>query len=145
MMNTVFSKAADVFVYLREKPKAFEEFLCAAEALKKLGPDNIKARMFNDPNFPEVLTDLRVKSPAWDAFNDIVSRSWYRRAWTVQEFVLVQIIKMCIGDFAIDHADFRDVRTNFEWFHVFVIGRVYLGTERQQGAAPSLDLICKKA
>lgn len=123
MMGAIFSKASMVFVYLGELPEAYDEFLTAAEALDELGPDNVNAQMFDNPDFPDELANLRLDSRIWDTFNDITSRPWYRRVWIVQEFVLAQHIKMCIGDYALDYEVFRSMCVLFEWFYLHLVGR----------------------
>jgi hypothetical protein len=128
MMDMIFSKSSKVLVYLGEQPKGFEDFLGCLEALHDFGIENINMQMFNNPNIPKELANLRQDSPVWKIFFDITSRSWYQRVWIIQEYVLAKEVVFCIGDNAIDDPVFRATCILFEIFDLHLQALASAGT-----------------
>lgn len=145
MMGTIFSDAIFVYVYLGEAPDTYKQLLTAAAALDEFGPDNINPQMFDRPDFPMELANLGLDSPIWETFDDILSRPWYQRVWTVQEFVLAQDITMCVGDYALPFEAFRAMCTLLEWFYLHLVSTARPDTPDRAIKGADLQQRCREA
>jgi hypothetical protein len=116
MMGTIFSKAKVVLVYLGEEPTGFEEFRSASSALLKLLLGNIDPQR-PSLDFLKVTADKVISSLVLDTFDEIMTRPWYQRVWTLQEFVLAQDLEICIGRGTISYHAWRATSLIFDHFY----------------------------
>ena len=142
MMGTIFSKAKRVLVYLGEQPTGFKEFISASSALLKLLPDKIDSQR---PNLDilKVTADKVISWSILDTFEELVSRPWYQRVWTLQEFVLAQDLVMCIGTWATRYHTWRAVCYIFDELYADLHYR--RSEERGTSKVPPELLRCKHA
>ena len=103
LMRNIYKEAKNVLVWLGEATQAEEGALAIIPAVSKILKKNKMEDLYVDPDKPETFDAIGLPEPThpvWPALGSIMSRSWFRRLWTLQEVVLQQnerITVLCGG------------------------------------------------
>jgi hypothetical protein len=120
MMGTIFSKASHVLVQLGEEPEGFLELCYVTKDLFQHVPDSMHPRLWNSIESLEASAHQAITSQILDAFDDIVSRPWFQRVWTLQEFVLARKLMMCLGRWEVSYDAFQATCLMIEQFYPYL-------------------------
>jgi hypothetical protein len=101
LMSRIYSEAKNVCVWLgKEKPETAKAF--------KLMEEIRKWRQFS-----KVVEDITT-CDQWEAFVKLISASWFRRRWVVQEIVLAGKAHLQCGPYCIEWTEFAQAVALFE-------------------------------
>lgn len=102
-MQNIFADAVQVIVWLGERSADSDEGFMFAKKLSELGlaEGGLEANDFSDV-VPIAAKELLFQShiPSWSALHRLLSRTWWLRAWVVQEVVAAKSVTfLCGGTF----------------------------------------------
>jgi hypothetical protein len=114
IMDKIYGLARIVRIWLGEDFGKEAAALHALEELSAVFTDLIVKQDLGDNRFVfqhAFHTHENVKAINWEAFTSILSRSWFRRVWVLQEMVNANAASIHIGEFTLEWGFFSRVMT----------------------------------
>lgn len=110
MMRTIYTEAQSVFIYLGLQT---DDSDMAMDFLARLATGETREDFltFSAEQYYE----------SWEALQNLLRRSWWKRAWVIQEFALATRVEFVCGDRSLSETQFRRVEQTLtkHWGHIF--------------------------
>lgn len=103
LMNKIYQKAQRTMVWLAEGSEDTHralDFLCTLRERRQQLRQEVKKRPKRVP------PDLQ-NHPGWGSLERLLERPWWRRVWTLQEFLIPERLRFYCGAKSISRAEFR--------------------------------------
>ena len=143
LIGEIYDSARDVVVWLGEED---EDSRNACKLIDRLGPfaermfregrhEELNSSPFNDPSFYDKYEMQIIGLDWWKSFVRFNKRTWFQRAWVVQEIALANGLEMLCGDSEVHWENLYYVTvlmTSYGW------GAILTALEHKEGASVGL-------
>ncbi|KAF2464828.1 uncharacterized protein BDR25DRAFT_346406 [Lindgomyces ingoldianus] len=104
IMGDIYRRASRAIIWLGKEREEESDCLGAVEFLKQIA--DLKSALETSEVLREQIRDKKF-AVQWDAVGKLLSRSWWTRVWTLQEFILPREAKFYCGSSSISRCNFK--------------------------------------